>query len=89
MIFHSTPSTKRGGLYILTEERFMGKHRRQGKQCILIDWLAYPVKIDSIGKKGVEDVLNVLNWMNGLATSEKGETKDIIVIKLQEQVSFI
>ncbi len=55
-----TPSTKRG-LYILTE-RDLWVIMKARKTIFLIDWLVFtvPVKIDSISKKGVEDVLNAL-----------------------------
>ena len=40
----------------------MGTIEGKENNVFLIDWLAFtvPVEIDSIGKKGVEDVLNAL-----------------------------
>ncbi len=72
----STQPRTRGGYIYSTEGEICGYYRMQGKQRIF-DWLAYSskVKIDSIGKKGVEDVralkLNEWSWQ----TSEKGRNE--------------
>lgn len=65
----------------------MGTIEGKENNVFLIDWLAFtvPVEIDSIGKKGVEDVLNALNlnewpW----EPQEKGRNGYNRSLKLQE-----
>ena len=55
----------------------------EGKEnnVFLIDWLAFtvPVKVDSIGKKGVEDVLNALN-LNEWPWEPQEERGEMVII---------
>lgn len=59
----------------------MGTIEGKENNVFLIDWLAFtvPVNVDSIGKKGVENVLNALN----LNKSSRPEGISVYLISLK------